>query len=62
MMRSFSECGDVEACAARIREVLALDAAGRHKVAEVGRARAGRYSWDSSARRIGAMLRELETA
>ena len=58
----FFRMGDVEACAARIREVLALDAAGRHKVAEVGRARAGRYSWDGSARRIGAMLRELETA
>ena len=58
----FFRSGDVEACAARIREVLALDTAGRLKVAEVGRARADRYSWDSSAGRFGAMLRELETA
>lgn len=55
----FFRSGDAGACAARLRDVLALDAAGRKRMAEAGRAQAARYSWHSSADRLGAVLREL---
>jgi glycosyltransferase involved in cell wall biosynthesis len=56
----FFRSGDLEACAARLREVLSLDAAGRRSLAEAGREQAARYRWQNSADRLGAMLRELE--
>lgn len=58
----FFPCGDAAACAARLREVLALDAAGRQRLVDRGRARAARYSWDTSAERLGAILRDLDAA
>ena len=58
----FFECGDVEACAARIRDVLSLDAAGRRELSDAGRERAARYRWERSAERLVKVLHELEAA
>ena len=58
----FFKSGDARACAARIAEVLGLDAAGRARIADAGRAQAGRYRWHRSAERLGTMLRALEAA
>jgi glycosyltransferase involved in cell wall biosynthesis len=56
----FFKSGDVAACAASIRDVLALDATARERIAEAGRAQAARFSWRASADHLGALLRELE--
>jgi glycosyltransferase involved in cell wall biosynthesis len=56
----FFRSGDVDACAARIREVLSLDAAGRQRMAESGLAQAARYRWLRSADRLSEILRALD--
>ena len=58
----FFECGDVEACAARIREILSLDAPARQRMTEAGQKRAACYRWERSADRLMTILRDLEAA
>lgn len=58
----FFRSGDVEACAARLREVLGLDPAGRQRMVEAGRARAAQYRWRESADRLARVLQTLEAA
>lgn len=56
----FFRSGDADACATRIREVLSLDAVGRRRMAEAGRAQAARYRWLESADRLRKILRAIE--
>jgi len=56
----FFPCGDGAACAARIREIMSLDDAGRQALVAAGRERAALYRWQESANRLAGLLRELE--
>lgn len=55
----FFTSGDARSCAARIGEVLALDAAGRRSLVAAGQAQAARYRWQSSADRLEDLLCRL---
>ena len=53
----FYRAGDVESCAATLREILGLDASRREELIDRGYAVAASYSWQSSAERLALILK-----
>lgn len=58
----FFVSGDVDACAEKIRQMLALDDARRQSLVTAGKERAARFRWTNSEHLLSEAIRDLEAA